>query len=71
MRWEHTNTHTYTVINKLNINSLFDFSLDIYRCIGEGRCKLPTCEFGMYEKKHGRCPRKEDKLAIGFGYNRN
>lgn len=27
----------------------------------EGRCKLPTCEYGQYIKKHGRCPRREER----------
>ncbi|XP_055375870.1 uncharacterized protein LOC129608408 [Condylostylus longicornis] len=38
------------------------FSMVDRKCILEGRCKPPTCEFGSYDKKHGRCPRKDDKL---------
>ncbi|KAG4070746.1 hypothetical protein HA402_010972 [Bradysia odoriphaga] len=45
------------------------FSMEDRKCILEGRCNPPTCEFGRYDKRHGRCPRKEDKLATGFSYH--
>ncbi|XP_046812656.1 putative uncharacterized protein DDB_G0271606 [Lucilia cuprina] len=37
------------------------FSMNDRKCILEGRCKLPTCEYGQYIKKHGRCPRREER----------
>ncbi|XP_065357372.1 homeobox protein 13 [Calliphora vicina] len=37
------------------------FSMNDRKCIIEGRCKLPTCEYGQYIKKHGRCPRREER----------
>uniref|UniRef100_A0A1A9WUX0 Platelet-derived growth factor (PDGF) family profile domain-containing protein n=1 Tax=Glossina brevipalpis TaxID=37001 RepID=A0A1A9WUX0_9MUSC len=37
------------------------FSMNDRKCILEGRCKLPTCEYGAYIKRHGRCPRREER----------
>ncbi|XP_075153968.1 uncharacterized protein LOC142227362 [Haematobia irritans] len=37
------------------------FSMNDRKCITEGRCKLPTCEYGAYMKKLGRCPRREER----------
>ncbi|CAD7079418.1 unnamed protein product [Hermetia illucens] len=37
------------------------FSMSDRKCILEGRCKHPTCEYGLYNKNHGRCPRKESR----------
>ncbi|XP_058984678.1 probable serine/threonine-protein kinase DDB_G0280133 [Musca domestica] len=37
------------------------FSMNDRKCILEGRCKLPTCEYGTYMKKVGRCPRREER----------
>ncbi|XP_055684504.1 uncharacterized protein LOC129790797 [Lutzomyia longipalpis] len=41
------------------------FSLEDRKCIQDGRCKMPICEFGNYIRRTGRCPRREDKIQWG------
>nr|XP_043067351.1 uncharacterized protein LOC108119970 isoform X2 [Drosophila bipectinata] len=41
------------------------FSLNDRKCIEQGRCKLPTCEYGPFIKKQGRCP-KHNELAYSI-----
>ncbi|XP_037958787.1 GATA zinc finger domain-containing protein 14-like [Teleopsis dalmanni] len=43
------------------------FSMIDRKCILDGRCKSPTCQYGSYIKKHGRCPRREEQLSVNLG----
>ncbi|XP_062549327.1 lateral signaling target protein 2 homolog isoform X2 [Armigeres subalbatus] len=40
------------------------FSMDNRRCIKDGRCNEPLCEYGNYNKAKGKCPTREEKLNI-------
>ncbi|XP_055639413.1 uncharacterized protein LOC129777261 isoform X2 [Toxorhynchites rutilus septentrionalis] len=42
------------------------FSMENRRCIKDGRCEEPVCEYGHYNKAKGKCPTRDDKLAIAF-----
>ncbi|XP_065093847.1 uncharacterized protein DDB_G0283357-like [Ochlerotatus camptorhynchus] len=45
------------------------FSMENRRCIKDGRCIEPVCEYGQYNKAKGKCPTREEKLSIAFrGY---
>ncbi|EDW87784.2 uncharacterized protein LOC6526976 isoform X3 [Drosophila yakuba] len=37
------------------------FAMNDRKCIQQGRCKPPTCEFGPYMDKHGRCPKQHEQ----------
>ncbi|KQS70673.1 uncharacterized protein LOC6542026 isoform X3 [Drosophila erecta] len=37
------------------------FAMNDRKCIQQGRCKPPTCEFGLYMDKHGRCPKQHEQ----------
>ncbi|XP_044316447.1 PAX-interacting protein 1 isoform X3 [Drosophila rhopaloa] len=39
------------------------FAMNDRKCIQQGRCKPPTCEFGPYMDKHGRCPKQHEQPA--------
>ncbi|XP_055848101.1 uncharacterized protein LOC129913438 [Episyrphus balteatus] len=48
------------------------FSMIDRKCIIEGRCKPPTCEFGSYLKKHGRCQKGGEVVQqppLSWSYN--
>lgn len=48
------------------------FSMIDRKCIIEGRCKPPTCEFGTYLKKHGRCQKGGEIVqqpVLSWSYN--
>ncbi|XP_055918821.1 uncharacterized protein LOC129950907 [Eupeodes corollae] len=48
------------------------FSMIDRKCIIEGRCKPPTCEFGNYLKKHGRCQKGGEVVQqppLSWSYN--
>lgn len=48
------------------------FSMIDRKCIIEGRCKPPTCEFGTYLKKHGRCQKGGEMVQqppLSWSYN--
>ncbi|EDW04223.1 GH11681 [Drosophila grimshawi] len=38
------------------------FSMKNRKCIQHGHCKPPTCQYGEYMKKHGRCPNQQEQL---------
>lgn len=40
------------------------FSMENRRCIKNGRCNEPLCEYGHYNKAKGKCPTREDKLSM-------
>lgn len=42
------------------------FSMDNRRCIINGRCEEPRCEYGHYNVAKGKCPAKKDALSITF-----
>ncbi|XP_066598124.1 uncharacterized protein [Prorops nasuta] len=44
------------------------FSLRDRMCIQSGECTAPTCEFGEYMKRQGKCPRKKDKFDAITNY---
>ncbi|XP_017019651.1 uncharacterized protein Pvf3 isoform X2 [Drosophila kikkawai] len=37
------------------------FDMNNRKCIQQGRCKPPTCEYGLYMEKHGRCPKQHEQ----------
>ncbi|XP_034667173.1 uncharacterized protein LOC117900798 isoform X2 [Drosophila subobscura] len=37
------------------------FAVDDRKCIKHGGCKPPTCEYGHYMDKHGRCPKQHEQ----------
>ncbi|KAJ9595361.1 hypothetical protein L9F63_027254 [Diploptera punctata] len=37
-------------------------------CILRGDCMSPSCEFGSYLRKQGRCPRKREKFEALYQY---
>ncbi|XP_023159671.2 uncharacterized protein LOC111591960 isoform X3 [Drosophila hydei] len=39
------------------------FSLEDRKCIKEGRCKPPTCQYGPYMEKIGRCPNYHEQTS--------
>ncbi|XP_017004632.2 uncharacterized protein Pvf3 isoform X1 [Drosophila takahashii] len=39
------------------------FAMNDRKSIQQGRCKPPTCEFGPYMDKHGRCPKQHEQPA--------
>ncbi|KAL7741408.1 hypothetical protein ACLKA6_013843 [Drosophila palustris] len=45
------------------------FSLSNRICISQGVCKLPTCQFGKYMEKHGRCPNQNEQVPHQVTYN--
>ncbi|XP_071454756.1 uncharacterized protein [Hetaerina americana] len=44
------------------------FSLPDRLCIQSEECLPPTCEFGVYIRRAGRCPRKREKFAAWQRY---
>ncbi|XP_058826259.1 uncharacterized protein LOC131686117 isoform X2 [Topomyia yanbarensis] len=42
------------------------FSMENRRCIKDGRCEEPVCEYGHYNKAKGKCPTREDKLSYSY-----
>ncbi|KAH8419413.1 hypothetical protein KR222_011194, partial [Zaprionus bogoriensis] len=38
------------------------FSMSDRKCIQQGRCKQPTCQFGRYMEKLGRCPNENEQV---------
>ncbi|XP_055548559.1 uncharacterized protein LOC129732082 [Wyeomyia smithii] len=42
------------------------FSMESRRCILNGRCHEPLCEYGHYSKAKGKCPTREDKLSYSY-----
>ncbi|XP_030384121.1 uncharacterized protein LOC115631501 [Scaptodrosophila lebanonensis] len=45
------------------------FSITDRKCIQQGRCKPPTCEYGTYIEKHGRCPKQHEQMPQLPSYN--
>lgn len=45
------------------------FRLFVWRCISQGRCIPPTCEYGAYRTSHGRCPSKEEKISAARSFH--
>ncbi|KAG8222674.1 hypothetical protein J437_LFUL002557 [Ladona fulva] len=45
------------------------FSLQDRLCIQSEECVMPECEFGIYLRRAGRCPRKREKLAAFHRYS--
>ncbi|XP_034099376.1 probable WRKY transcription factor protein 1 isoform X1 [Drosophila albomicans] len=37
------------------------FSMKDRKCIHQGICKAPTCQYGNYMEKHGRCPNENEQ----------
>ncbi|KAH8378006.1 hypothetical protein KR093_008461 [Drosophila rubida] len=37
------------------------FSMKDRKCILQGICKAPTCQYGSYMEKHGRCPNENEQ----------
>ena len=66
------NTFHWKIDGKSFFAMCVDFNQNVVsiipRCIRQGRCQLPQCEYGNYDKKNGHCPTKEDKLAAGFAH---
>lgn len=44
------------------------FFMDERRCINQGVCKPPTCLYGPYIKKEGRCPNQHEQLPYQSSY---
>ncbi|XP_055538200.1 rho GTPase-activating protein gacZ-like [Wyeomyia smithii] len=42
------------------------FSMENRRCIKDGRCEAPVCEYGHYNIAKGKCPTREDKLSYSY-----
>lgn len=40
------------------------FSMENRRCIKNGHCNEPLCEYGHYNKAKGKCPTREEKLSM-------
>ncbi|XP_022221326.2 uncharacterized protein LOC111073355 isoform X3 [Drosophila obscura] len=40
------------------------FAVDDRKCIKHGGCKPPTCEYGHYMDKHGRCPKQHEQPSV-------
>lgn len=38
-------------------------------CIEMGTCQLPSCDFGVYLRRSGRCPRKHEKFRSWSAYH--
>ncbi|KAG8303085.1 hypothetical protein J6590_018549 [Homalodisca vitripennis] len=38
-------------------------------CIEMGTCQLPSCDFGVYLRSSGRCPRKHEKFRTWSRYH--
>ncbi|XP_053697547.1 uncharacterized protein LOC128744510 [Sabethes cyaneus] len=47
-------------------HGLEHFSMENRRCIKDGRCHEPVCEYGHYNKAKGKCPTREDKLSYSY-----
>ncbi|XP_076673344.1 uncharacterized protein LOC143371726 [Andrena cerasifolii] len=47
------------------------FSLTDRLCIQNEECAVPSCEFGEYMGRQGRCPRKKDKFDAIVNYRMN
>ncbi|XP_034474587.1 uncharacterized protein LOC117781826 isoform X2 [Drosophila innubila] len=45
------------------------FSMNDRKCIHQGNCKPPTCQFGTYMEKHGRCPNQHEQVSHPSSYN--
>ncbi|XP_055597691.1 uncharacterized protein LOC129747474 [Uranotaenia lowii] len=42
------------------------FSMESRKCIRDGRCNEPKCEYGHYNVSKGKCPTREDRLTIAY-----
>ncbi|XP_043253267.1 uncharacterized protein LOC122397873 [Colletes gigas] len=47
------------------------FSLADRLCIQNEECAAPSCEFGEYMRRQGKCPRKKDKYDAIVNYHTN
>ncbi|CAK9830376.1 Vascular endothelial growth factor homolog [Anthophora retusa] len=47
------------------------FSLTDRLCIQNDECATPSCEFGEYMRRQGKCPRKKDKFDAIANYHTN
>ncbi|XP_053980410.1 myb-like protein X [Hylaeus volcanicus] len=47
------------------------FSLADRLCIQNEECAAPSCEFGEYMRRQGKCPRKKDKFDAIVNYRTN
>lgn len=39
---------------------MFSFFFYVFRCLQNGHCEKPTCQYGEYDAKVGHCPRQEE-----------
>uniref|UniRef100_A0A182VV29 Platelet-derived growth factor (PDGF) family profile domain-containing protein n=1 Tax=Anopheles minimus TaxID=112268 RepID=A0A182VV29_9DIPT len=43
-----------------------NFSMETRKCIRSKKCNVPRCEYGMYNRHEGRCPKKIDRINEQF-----
>uniref|UniRef100_A0A182NEB3 Platelet-derived growth factor (PDGF) family profile domain-containing protein n=1 Tax=Anopheles dirus TaxID=7168 RepID=A0A182NEB3_9DIPT len=43
-----------------------NFSMETRKCIRSKQCSVPRCEYGMYNRNEGRCPKKSDRINEQF-----
>ncbi|XP_053662026.1 uncharacterized protein LOC128711187 [Anopheles marshallii] len=43
-----------------------NFSMETRKCIRSKKCNVPRCEYGMYNRHEGRCPKKIDRFNEQF-----
>uniref|UniRef100_A0A182K116 Platelet-derived growth factor (PDGF) family profile domain-containing protein n=1 Tax=Anopheles christyi TaxID=43041 RepID=A0A182K116_9DIPT len=42
------------------------FSMETRKCIRSKKCNVPRCEYGLYNRHEGRCPKKSDRFNEQF-----
>ncbi|XP_050078999.1 uncharacterized protein LOC126565832 [Anopheles maculipalpis] len=47
-----------------------NFSMETRKCIRSKKCNVPHCEYGMYNRHEGRCPKKSDRMNEHFSQYR-
>ncbi|XP_049288702.1 uncharacterized protein LOC125766589 isoform X1 [Anopheles funestus] len=43
-----------------------NFSMETRKCIRSKKCNIPRCEYGMYNRYEGRCPKKIERINEQF-----